>query len=145
MNNQQDQLRQMGIKVLEAAKQGNEEAKQIVNIATEALQDQNKQQQIQQMMQSQDQNQAQQAAIIAGTMIAIQESQSQYAKMGAKLQYLKRLKSMCPDGYEVSYYANGGNIVKGCKKCQKAKKAMEGSKMSPIEEFKCGGKKKKKK
>lgn len=144
MDNQQEQLRQIGMKVLEAAKQGNEEAKQIVNIATEALQDQNKQQQIQQMMQSQDQNQSQQAAVIAGTMMVLSESQSQYARKGAKLQYLKRLKQMCPDGYEVSYYARGGSVVKGCKKCQKAKKAMGGTKMSPIEEFKCGGKKKKK-
>ena len=43
-----------------------------------------------------------------------QGGQPQVAKNGAKLEYLKKLKGLCPEGTEVSYYKNGNKI---CSKC----------------------------
>lgn len=61
---------------------------------------------------------------------------SQVSKMpkamnGTKLNYIKELKGICPDGYEMQYFAAGGHL---CQRCMKNKK---------IEEAKCGKKMKK--
>ena len=61
-----------------------------------------------------------------------------YAKLGAKLNYIKQLRGECPEGYEVEKYLAGG-----CVACRK--KMKEGA--SVVERFKsekCGGKMKKK-
>lgn len=61
-----------------------------------------------------------------------------YAKLGAKLNYIKQLRGECPEGYEVEKYLAGG-----CVACHK--KMKEGA--SVVERFKsekCGGKMKKK-
>lgn len=50
------------------------------------------------------------------------------AKQGTKLEYIKRLRGECPEGYEARTYKIGGKV---CKKCEK------------IEAEKCGGKAKK--
>ena len=60
------------------------------------------------------------------------------ARLGAKLQYYKKLKGSCPDGEEMVYFKEGGRI---CKSCQKKKQeetpmAQKGKKMNPVEEFK---------
>lgn len=60
--------------------------------------------------------------------LAALSQMSQMAKEGAKLQYIKRLRGECPEGYEAKTYKIGGKI---CKKCEK------------IEAEKCGGKAKK--
>jgi hypothetical protein len=52
---------------------------------------------------------------------------------GTKLNYIKELKGICPEGYEVEYFAAGGHI---CSRCAAKKK---------IEEAKCGKKMKAKK
>jgi hypothetical protein len=57
-----------------------------------------------------------------------QQALAQMAKEGAKLQYIKKLRGECPEGYEAKTYKIGGKI---CKKCEK------------IEAEKCGGKAKK--
>lgn len=49
---------------------------------------------------------------------------AQSAKHGAKLSYIKSLKSGCPEGYEVSYNKKGGRL---CKEC--VKKAQIGAKL----------------
>jgi hypothetical protein len=54
------------------------------------------------------------------------------AMKGTKLNYIKELKGICPEGYEMQYFATGGNL---CQRCMKGKK---------IEEAKCGKKMKKK-
>jgi hypothetical protein len=36
------------------------------------------------------------------------------AKLGTKLEYIKKLKGVCPEGYEMSYYKVGGRICKTC-------------------------------
>lgn len=61
-----------------------------------------------------------------------------YAKLGAKLNYIKQLRGECPEGYEIEKYLAGG-----CVACRK--KMKEGA--SVVERFKsekCGGKMKKK-
>lgn len=60
-----------------------------------------------------------------------------YAKLGAKLNYIKQLRGECPEGYEIEKYLAGG-----CVACRK--KMKEGA--SVVERFKsekCGGKMKK--
>lgn len=74
------------------------------------------------------------------------------AKLGAKLNYIKRLNNRCPEGYEVKYFKVGGEL---CAKCMKqgalpvAAHKKGGSTVidnikKDIEEKKCGGKAKKK-
>ena len=55
------------------------------------------------------------------------------AMNGTKLNYIKELKGICPEGYEVEYFAAGGHI---CSRCARKKQ---------IEEAKCGKKMKAKK
>lgn len=59
------------------------------------------------------------------------------ARLGAKLQYYKKLKGSCPDGEEMVYFKEGGRICKSCqKKKQETPMAQKGKKMNPVEEFK---------
>lgn len=66
------------------------------------------------------------------------------AKLGAKLEYIKKLKGVCPEGYEMTYYKVGGRICKSCQKkaemkCGgKTKKAEDGKKMNEVDKFKKG-------
>lgn len=39
-------------------------------------------------------------------------------KNGSKLNYIKQLKGVCPEGYEVEYFEQGGSMIKKCKKCE---------------------------
>ena len=55
------------------------------------------------------------------------------AMKGTKLNYIKELKGICPEGYELQYFAAGGHL---CSRCAAKKK---------IEEAKCGKKMKAKK
>lgn len=38
-------------------------------------------------------------------------------KLGSKLNYIKRLRGECPEGYEAVKFAQGGQIKTECKKC----------------------------
>lgn len=75
---------------------------------------------------------------LKSTYTKIMESkQATYAKLGAKLNYIKQLRGECPEGYEIEKYLAGG-----CVACRK--KMKEGA--SVVERFKsekCGGKMKK--
>lgn len=68
------------------------------------------------------------------------------AKQGTKLEYIQRLRGICPEGYELKMFRAGGKV---CKKCQKIEEACKGKKMedggeSPIvQQFKNGKKCKK--
>ena len=77
-------------------------------------------------------------------MQLIQQQQVQAAKFGAKINYIKKLRGQCPDGYELQYYKSGGQL---CKKCMKKQVMQEGGDLpqDPIDQFKCGRKMKKKK
>ena len=77
-------------------------------------------------------------------MQTMQQQQVQAAKFGAKINYIKKLRGQCPDGYELQYYKSGGQL---CKKCMKKQVMQEGGNLpqDPIDQFKCGRKIKKKK
>lgn len=77
-------------------------------------------------------------------MQLIQQQQVQAAKFGAKINYIKKLRGQCPDGYDLQYYKSGGQL---CKKCIKKQIMQEGGNapQDPIDQFKCGRKIKKKK
>ena len=77
-------------------------------------------------------------------MQLIQQQQVRAAKFGAKINYIKKLRGQCPDGYELQYYKSGGQL---CKKCMKKQVMQEGGGLpqDPIDQFKCGRKMKKKK
>ena len=77
-------------------------------------------------------------------MQLIQQQQVQAAKFGAKINYIKKLRGQCPDGYELQYYKSGGQL---CKKCMKKQVMQDGGNVpqDPIDQFKCGRKMKKKK
>ena len=76
-------------------------------------------------------------------MQLIQQQQVQAAKFGAKINYIKKLRGQCPDGYELQYYKSGGQL---CKKCMKKQVMQDGGDLpqDPIDQFKCGRKMKKK-
>lgn len=76
-------------------------------------------------------------------MQMMQQQQVQAAKFGAKLNYIKSLRGQCPEGYEMQYFKSGGQL---CKKCMKKQQEVEkdNKPQSPIDEFKCGRKMKKK-
>lgn len=80
-------------------------------------------------------------------MQLIQQQQVQAAKFGAKINYIKKLRGQCPDGYELQYYKSGGQLRKKCKKCMKKQVMQDGGDLpqDPIDQFKCGRKMKKKK
>lgn len=43
------------------------------------------------------------------------------AKFGAKLEYIRKLKGICPEGYELKFFKQGGSICKVCEKGEKLK------------------------
>ncbi len=49
------------------------------------------------------------------------------AKLGTKLNYLRKIKGNCPDGYEMIYMKEGGRVCPVCQK--KAEKAQKGSEL----------------
>ena len=120
---------------------------QIVQLVQAAMQgDQQATQQIQQIMQAAkqgDQQATQLAQMIQYVAQQLQQQQVQAAKFGAKLNYIKQLRGICPEGYEMQYFKSGGQF---CKKCVRKKKKMEEGGIAPssiIDSFKCGRKMKK--
>ena len=77
-------------------------------------------------------------------MQLIQQQQVRAAKFGAKINYIKKLRGKCPDGYDLQYYKSRDQL---CKKCIKKQVMQEGGNVpqDPIDQFKCGRKMKKKK
>ena len=58
------------------------------------------------------------------------------AKLGTKLDYIKKLKGICPEGYELTYFKVGGRICKSCQKKHHTELAQEGKKLNAVEQFK---------
>lgn len=125
------------MQILQAAQQGDQQAAQIVQQAQAVMQDPQQQQQIVQAAQQGDQS----AMAIIAVMMAAQQAQS--AKFGAKLSYIQRLRGVCPEGTEMQYFKQGGQV---CKKCVKKVKMKEDGEKSqnPVDAFKCGRKMKRK-
>lgn len=138
MDEQMQQLIQMGQQIIQAAQQGDQQAAQIIQ-AAQQIQSEEQMQQVQQAAQQGDES----AVAVMAVIIASQAAQS--AKFGAKLNYIQSLRGICPDGYEIEYFKAGGQV---CKKCVKKQKMSEGNKMTSsqnaIDAFKCGRKMKKK-
>lgn len=88
------------MQLVQAAMSGDEQANQAI-------------QQIMQAAQQGDQQAAQIAQMIQEVAKQIQ-GQAPAAKNGAKLAYIKSLKSGCPAGTEAKYYKKGGTLCKEC-------------------------------
>lgn len=58
----------------------------------------------------------------------IEQSNVQSARRGAKLNYLMRLKGICPAGYETRYYKTGGTICQACVKKQEEHEKVQSAK-----------------
>lgn len=56
------------------------------------------------------------------------------ARLGAKLEYYKKLKGVCPEGEELVYFKQGGRICKACQKVQKGTKVTK--KANEVDKFK---------
>lgn len=139
MDEQTQQLIQMGQQIIQAAQQGDQQAAQIVQ-AAQQIQSEEQMAQVQQAAQQGDESAIAVIAVIAASQAA------QSAKFGAKLNYIRSLRGICPDGYETQYFKAGGQLCKKCvKKKQAAPKKEEGGNMSALESYRCGGKKTKKK
>lgn len=55
---------------------------------------------------------------------------TQSAKKGAKLNYIKSLRGVCPEGQELGYFKEGGQI---CAKCVEKREKMGGIPFKPIQ------------
>ena len=77
----------------------------------------------------------------------IEQSNIQSARRGAKLNYLMKLKGICPAGYETRYYKTGGTICQACVKKQEEREEVQsakcGKKIKKVQSAKCGKKMKK--
>ena len=119
----EQQLQQQIVQLVQAAMQGDKQATQQI-------------QQIMQAAQQGDQQAAQLAQMIQEVAQQMQQQQVQAAKFGAKLNYIQHLKGVCPEGYEMQLFKQGGQI---CKKCIQKAKMQNGGDIpddDPIEAFK---------
>ena len=75
-------------------------------------------------------------------MQILQQQQVAAKKFGGMLNYIEKLRGVCPEGYEMQFFKQGGQI---CKKCVQKVKMENGGEtpMNPIDAFKCGRKMKK--
>lgn len=106
---------------------------QVAQLVQAAVQgDQKATQQIEQIMQAAqqgDQQAIQIAQIIQKVVQSMKAKQGVKAQLGAKLDYLNKLKGVCPEGSEKVYLKNGGCMCK-----QKAEKAAEGTELKKKEQ-----------
>lgn len=81
--------------------------------------DQKATQQIEQIMkaaQQGNQDAIQIAQVIQKVVQGLKAKQGIRARLGAKLDYINKLKGNCPDGFEPYYFKNGGSAIKkGCR------------------------------
>lgn len=118
--------------------QGGSIDQQIIQLVQAAQQgDQEAIQQLTQIKQAAEQGDQQALQIMQKIQQIMQQVQS--AKLGAVLNYIKRIKGECPEGQELVYFKKGGSICKQCVAKQNAKSE------DPVKAFKekCGGKTKK--
>lgn len=67
-----------------------------------------------------------------------EQEQGVKAALGTKLNYIRKIKGMCPDGEETYFFKEGGSIKSGCKPCMaKVQKGQElKTKGNAIQDFK---------
>lgn len=63
------------------------------------------------------------------------------ARLGAKLEYYKKLKGTCPEGEQLVYFKKGGQLCKACQKAQNGEKIDQNK--NEVEKFKQGQQQKK--
>lgn len=71
-------------------------------------------------------------------VIEASKAQAQKAEHGAKLNYIKKLQGICPEGYETYFFKAGGQMCRGMKKKKcggKVKKGEEGLNMPDNRSF----------
>lgn len=68
----------------------------------------------------------------------VEQNQGVKAALGAKLNYIRKIKGMCPDGQETYFFKEGGSVKSGCKPCMaKAQKGQELKKKgNAVDQFK---------
>lgn len=104
--------------------------------------DQKATQQIEQIMkaaQQGNQDAIQIAQVIQKVIQGLKAKQGIRARLGAKLDYINKLKGNCPEGEELVYLEKGGRVCPVCqKKAEKAEKAKFGIKteLNEIDKFK---------
>lgn len=102
--------------------------------------DQKATQQIEQIMkaaQQGNQDAIQIAQVIQKVIQGLKAKQGIRARLGAKLDYINKLKGNCPDGSEPYYFKEGGSMKKGCKPCmQKAQSGAKTKKVNEVQKFK---------
>ena len=97
-------IQQQIVQLVQAAMQGNKEATQQINqIMAAAKQGDQKAMQLAKMIQAISQQ---------------MQGKSTKAELGAKLNYIQRLKGNCPEGEELVYFKSGGKVDCGCVKKQ---------------------------
>lgn len=76
-------------------------------------------------------------------MQMIQQQQVASRKFGGMLNYIGKLRGICPEGQEMQFFKKGGQV---CKKCVQKIKMQDGgtTPQNAVEEFKCGRKMKRK-
>ena len=131
-----EQLQEQVIQLIQAAQQGDQEAQQTIQRIMQAAQQGDQQAlQIAQMIQTEVEQMQDQT---------MQDRAMQKAKFGAKLNYIRSLRGLCPEGYEMQYFKKGGQLCKKCvAKQNKNKEKLEEGGTSPVDAFKCGRKMKK--
>lgn len=100
--------------------------------------DQKATQQIEQIMQAAqqgDQQALQIAQIIQKVIETMKQQSGVKAKLGAKLDYIQKLKGICPEGTEKVYLKEGGCMCKQ-KAAEGAKVKKEEKKMNEVQKFK---------
>lgn len=136
----EEQLQQIAQVALMAAQGDKQAQQQLMQFAQQAGPEQ-VMQIAQALAQSGDQQSTQAAQVLAQVAQSM-SGQAPSMRNGGAVTYLKYLKGECPEGYEMQIFKKGGAV---CKQCIKKKQKMqEGASMSPIEEYKCGRKMKKK-
>lgn len=126
-----EQLLQQVIQLVRGAMSGDQQATQYI-------------QQIMQAAQQGDEQAMQIAQMIQEVAQSMRQEQVRQAKFGAKLNYIKRLKGLCPDGYDMAYFKKGGKVCKQCIKKNQQGNTMNGSVVDQFKSAKCGSKMKKK-
>ena len=62
--------------------------------------------------------------------LQVMENGTRSAKNGAKLNYIKSLRGVCPEGFELGYFKEGGQI---CAKCVEKREKMGGIPFRPMQ------------
>lgn len=122
--NQQQGIEQQVVQLVQAAAAGDQKATQQIEQIMKAAQQGN-------------QDAIQIAQVIQKVIQGLKAKQGIRARLGAKLDYINKLKGNCPDGSEPYYFKEGGSMKKGCKPCmQKAQSGAKTKKVNEVQKFK---------